>query len=172
MIYGPSIFRTICGRISDCLPVSPSQATTERKEYRTQTIDQDCAGLILWCTTFRREIFIFLEALEVRSTFPELMVSSCYGPTERNTHLLLLKDFILNDLWRFDLNSNMWTWLSGTWSDTFILGKYGTKGQASSANIPGSRLDHSMAMDSTNQILYLFGGRGNAIDPTPGNGLL
>lgn len=60
----------------------------------------------------------------------------------------------LNDLWKWDGNS--WTWLSGS---NAINGtaNYGTKGVASSSNIPGPRICPTTWIDA-NGNLWLFGG--------------
>ena len=67
----------------------------------------------------------------------------------------------MNDFWSLDLVENTWTWLDGD-MQVDVLTKYGTKGQAfsSSESYPGSRAGHSMAMDSVNQVIHLFGGVG------------
>lgn len=64
----------------------------------------------------------------------------------------------LNDLWRFDPNTNQWTWKRG---DNTInkYGIYGTKGVAAPNNQPGS-LYASMSWTDKNGNLWLFGGFG------------
>jgi len=64
----------------------------------------------------------------------------------------------LNDLWRFDRNAQTWTWDSGG-NTINKTGAYGTKGTASSANIPGSRAGAISWIDSSGK-LWLFGGDG------------
>jgi N-acetylneuraminic acid mutarotase len=59
-----------------------------------------------------------------------------------------------NDLWKFD-GAN-WTWVSGS-DTTNQTGVYGTKGIASPANVPGSRLRATSWSDSYGN-LWLFGG--------------
>lgn len=64
----------------------------------------------------------------------------------------------LNDLWKYDPNTNQWTWMSG--SDTTAQnGSYGTKGVASSTNGPGARQNSISWTDSAGN-LWLFGGIG------------
>jgi N-acetylneuraminic acid mutarotase len=74
----------------------------------------------------------------------------------------------LNDLWRFDTNTNEWTWVSG--SDSFCQGgAYGIKGVASPNNGPGGRRCHAVWMDSSGK-LWLFGGTGwDSIGELPGS---
>ena len=62
----------------------------------------------------------------------------------------------LNDLWRW--NGTEWTWLSGT-DGTSLVGVYGTKGTASSANHPGARRG-AVTWQSANGDTFLFGGHG------------
>lgn len=66
----------------------------------------------------------------------------------------------LNDLWKFNPETNQWTWVKGSkLSNDF--GSYGTKGTASAANLPASRSDAVTWVDA-NGNLWLFGG----IDPS------
>ncbi|MBK8845638.1 MAG: hypothetical protein IPO27_03370 [Bacteroidetes bacterium] len=63
-------------------------------------------------------------------------------------------------LWKYEINTNMWTWVSGT---TVINsgGIYGNKGMPSMLNTPGARRNEagSTWTDSLNN-LWLFGGFG------------
>jgi len=61
----------------------------------------------------------------------------------------------LNDLWKFDGTS--WTWLSGS-SARNQSGVYGTKGTASSSNVPGGRYAPVVWASSTD--VWIFGGYG------------
>ena len=65
---------------------------------------------------------------------------------------------VSNDLWRFDPETNLWTWMSG--ADTGCLGGvYGTRGEPDPDNIPGARQRSAAWMDSSGN-LWLFGGHG------------
>ena len=66
---------------------------------------------------------------------------------------------IYNDLWEFDILTNNWTWIKGT-NTTNQSGNYGTKGVASSSNVPGARGIGPASACSYNNKLYLFGGQG------------
>ena len=44
----------------------------------------------------------------------------------------------LNDLWKFNIKSGLWTWVSGNYSIN-NLGNYGKKGVAAASNVPGGR---------------------------------
>jgi RHS repeat-associated protein len=62
----------------------------------------------------------------------------------------------LNDLWKFD--GQNWTWVSGSNIED-ASATYGTKGQASTANEPGSRYNAVAWTDADNN-RWLFGGIG------------
>ncbi|MFX0132705.1 MAG: kelch repeat-containing protein [Candidatus Hodarchaeota archaeon] len=64
----------------------------------------------------------------------------------------------LNDLWRFNITSKEWAWMSGT-KTTGENGVYGTKGISYMANYPGAR-SGSVSWTDTNGNLWLFGGLG------------
>ena len=64
----------------------------------------------------------------------------------------------LNDLWKYNTTTNMWTWVSGT-TDLNPHGVYGTKGIASQVNIPGGREHGYGWIDNSNNLWY-FGGQG------------
>jgi len=61
-----------------------------------------------------------------------------------------------NDLWRYDMNTDMWTWVSGS-SVGGAVGVYGTKGVSDPANIPGAR-QGSHAYKDANGHLWMFAG--------------
>lgn len=69
----------------------------------------------------------------------------------------------LNDLWKYDLSSNMWTWIAGT-STIQSQGVYGTIGVPSSTNYPGARQNANGWVDNSGN-LWLFGGQGFASGP-------
>ena len=64
----------------------------------------------------------------------------------------------LNDLWRYNVTTNQWTWLTGP--DVIgQAGTYGTLLRPASDNTPGARRA-AMAWTSVDGSLYLFGGDG------------
>ena len=64
----------------------------------------------------------------------------------------------LNDLWKYEPSSGLWTWVSG--SDIANEGgSYGVKGTAGANNVPGARNGAISWKDSTGN-LWLFGGDG------------
>lgn len=65
-----------------------------------------------------------------------------------------------NDLWKYDLGTNQWTWVSGT-NLSNQLGTYGTKGVSSTANTPGGRRGQGMWLDLAGNV-WMYGGYGYA----------
>jgi len=83
---------------------------------------------------------------------------------DKDENLWLFGGGNMNDLWRFNLTSMEWTWMSGN-----ITGSqydvYGTKGVPDIANYPGGRED-SVSWIDTDGNLWLFGGWGYAESET------
>lgn len=65
----------------------------------------------------------------------------------------------LNDLWRFNIGTGQWTWISGA-NVGQQPGVYGTKGTPAAANVPGSRQKAVRWFDGTGGNLWVFGGYG------------
>jgi N-acetylneuraminic acid mutarotase len=65
---------------------------------------------------------------------------------------------VLNDLWKYDPVSGLWTWMGGS-TTINATGVYGTKGVASATNVPGAREFMTTWTDSAGN-LWLFGGFG------------
>lgn len=65
-----------------------------------------------------------------------------------------------NDLWKYNIGSNNWTWISGS-NVVGQFGQYGTMGVPSTTNAPGGRFFPNGFVGSGGE-LYLFGGRGFA----------
>ncbi len=66
----------------------------------------------------------------------------------------------LNDLWKYDIATNNWTWVSGP-NTVNGVGTYGTKGVGSASNTPGARQTAAAWVDDAGNF-WLFGGQGNA----------
>ena len=64
----------------------------------------------------------------------------------------------LNDLWRYSIATNEWTWMSGT-NMVNDVGHYGTKTVADTANRPSGRYETNASWTDNNNNLWLFGGR-------------
>ncbi len=76
------------------------------------------------------------------------------------------KTGFLNDLWKYNVMSNEWTWISG--EDTaFAIGHYGKKGVASTANRPGARYNSIYWTDPEGNF-WLFGGQVSIMQPSGG----
>jgi len=72
----------------------------------------------------------------------------------------------MNDLWKYNISTNQWTWLSGD-STVNQNGVYGTKGVAASANKPGARV-HSVSWTDGSGNFWIFSGSGRASTSTTG----
>jgi hypothetical protein len=68
---------------------------------------------------------------------------------------------LLNDLWKFNIATGQWTWVSGGGASGLanLNGVYGTQLTAAAGNVPGSRWSASGWSDS-NGNLWFFGGWG------------
>jgi N-acetylneuraminic acid mutarotase len=71
----------------------------------------------------------------------------------------------LNDLWKYDIANNSWTWVSGN-NNVGTYGFYGTQGIAASYNTPGSR--HSNILFWNNNEIWLMGGFGLGLNGANG----
>ena len=61
----------------------------------------------------------------------------------------------MNDLWKYDISTNRWTWVKGSaWSRTPV---YGTKGVPSPSNDPGSLAELHTWVDQSGNF-WFFGG--------------
>ena len=73
-----------------------------------------------------------------------------------------------NDLWKYNIATNKWTWMNGAIPSIFTTpGVYGTKGIPNSSNCPGGRMIYSSWTDASGN-LWLFGGKGYDIGSTAG----
>jgi len=64
----------------------------------------------------------------------------------------------LNDLWKYDVATNSWSWKKGA-NSVNQNGTYGTMGVSAAANTPGAR-DGAVSWVDGNNNLWLFGGDG------------
>jgi N-acetylneuraminic acid mutarotase len=74
---------------------------------------------------------------------------------------------LLNDLWKYDPATGLWTWVSGD-NSVNAAGVYGTKGTAAAANKPGGRSSHSGWGGGASGNIWIWGG--NGIDATGNTG--
>ena len=73
----------------------------------------------------------------------------------------------LNDLWKFNINNNIWTWISGN-ATISKPGFYGEKGIPSPDNVPGAREAAVGWYNPYKNELWLFGGIGFGNDSNSG----
>ncbi len=66
--------------------------------------------------------------------------------------------YYLNDIWKYDFASGLWTWIAGD-NPATINATYGSKGVAHADNQPGGRTKMAYTMDSSGDLL-IFGGTG------------
>lgn len=66
---------------------------------------------------------------------------------------------LLNDLWKYNIASNQWTWIKGSFSGAGLYGTYGTQGVSAPINTPGGRYLATTGKDNSNNLI-LFGGYG------------
>jgi hypothetical protein len=64
---------------------------------------------------------------------------------------------VFNDLWRYNIASNQWTWMHGS-GTTGAPAIHGTQGVPSPSNTPGARCETSCTWTDNNGDLWLFGG--------------
>ena len=65
----------------------------------------------------------------------------------------------LNDLWKYSIASNEWTWVSGS-NLAMATATYGTMGVAAPGNVPGGRCESNASWCDNNNNLWVFGGMG------------
>jgi N-acetylneuraminic acid mutarotase len=65
----------------------------------------------------------------------------------------------LNDLWKYEVNSNSWIWISGS-NSINASGNYGVQGVAASSNMPPARESMTYWADNVNN-LWFYGGNNN-----------
>jgi len=63
-----------------------------------------------------------------------------------------------NDLWKFNVTSNEWTWVNGPQNNSNQAGNYGTLGNPSPSNLPPGRSYGSLCWVDSAGHLYLYGG--------------
>lgn len=73
----------------------------------------------------------------------------------------------LNDLWKYDTGSNVWTWIRGS-AIINQAGTYGVLNTPAQSNLPGARTTHVGWVDNSND-LYLFGGYGQPANGSAGD---
>jgi hypothetical protein len=64
-----------------------------------------------------------------------------------------------NDIWKYNIASNSWTWMKGSKLFGIITGTYGTQGIMAPSNNPGARSANAYWRDASGDF-WLFGGAG------------
>ena len=72
-----------------------------------------------------------------------------------------------NDLWKYDPQTNQWTWMKGS-NQRNQLGIYGTQGVAAPNNTPGARYG-AVSWTDANSNVWIMGGFGYAVNNQLGN---
>lgn len=75
-----------------------------------------------------------------------------FGGSDFNTN------FTMNDLWKYDIATNMWTWMHGPQFGNNMVGNFGTQGISSPLNIPPARGWGANCWTGSDGHLYLYGG--------------
>jgi N-acetylneuraminic acid mutarotase len=65
---------------------------------------------------------------------------------------------LFNDLWKYDIDANQWTWLGGDNGNLNRQGSYGEKGEEDPQNKPGAR--YGAVLSVYQGRIYVFGGLG------------
>jgi hypothetical protein len=87
-----------------------------------------------------------------------------FGGVGIDVNGVLSSPVYMNDLWKYNIATNQWTWLGGSSSGANgtvapTPGVYGTKGAASASNQPGVRARATSKTDSSGNF-WMFGGQG------------
>lgn len=90
----------------------------------------------------------------------------CATWTDNNGNLWMFGGFsmfasVMNDLWKYDITTNQWTWMKGPSSPS--PGVYGTMGVEAPNNFPNYRCETSATWVDANNCLWMFGGEGNGL---------
>ncbi|MFM2388113.1 MAG: hypothetical protein RL660_2870 [Bacteroidota bacterium] len=97
------------------------------------------------------------------ANYPEGRYQCAYW-TDTNGNFWLFGGVTLNgeqnDLWKYDVSTNMWTWMSGPQGNANPSGVFGTKGVPSAANYPSSRGWGANCWTDKDNNLWLFCGFG------------
>jgi N-acetylneuraminic acid mutarotase len=84
--------------------------------------------------------------------------------TDTAGNLWLFSGFgLLNDLWRYNPNTNLWTWMSGSSTAVGAVAVYGAKGTAAPGNVPGPLVDAVSWTDGAGAFWLLGGSSGGSV---------
>ena len=71
------------------------------------------------------------------------------------------KGFVYDDLWKFDITNNLFTWVAGD-SNYNEYANYGVKGNSSSTNNPGAKGESYGVMDKSGNLIMINGSTTNS----------
>jgi len=97
--------------------------------------------------------------------------------TDNNNNLWLYAGVAFgwdDNLWKYNIATNEWTWMKGTGASNCAARVYGTLGVAAAANTPGSRAEVSVSWKDNNGDLWFYGGQactGNSSSASTAGGL-
>lgn len=77
---------------------------------------------------------------------------------------------IFNDLWKYSVSTNQWTWMSGPQYLTDQNGQFGTQGIPSTSNYPSARGNGSICWVDNTGMFWLYAGEG--IDANNATGIM
>ena len=77
-------------------------------------------------------------------------------------------NYFQNDLWKYDIGTNEWTWMNGSDLPN-ALGVHGVQGVPGPMNVPGARMESSTAWTDAQNNLWMFGGNGYDDNGNVGN---
>ncbi len=99
--------------------------------------------------------------------------SSSIGWKDKNGDLWLFGGYLYssspafngsyNDLWRYTIATNTWTWMDGSQNPINAAGNWGVKCTGTSARVPSSRFSHVAHWVDDCGNFWMFGGYNNAI---------
>lgn len=110
-----------------------------------------------------------IQGVSNASNYPGKRYAGAYWTQDNNTFWMWGgegtgengSDHYLNDLWKYDVSTGNWTWMTGS-KIGGAQAVLGTKLVSDSANTPGGATVTSFAADPTGSNLYLLGGWGRA----------
>ena len=100
-----------------------------------------------------------IQGVPALTNSPGSRISGIPTWVDTTGNLWLCGGTFMNDLWRYEIATNEWTWMKG---DTFVnaSGVHGVQGVPGPLNVPGGRVETCSAWTDSLNNLWLFGGNG------------
>lgn len=89
--------------------------------------------------------------------------SNHYAWVDKNGKVWFYGGATRSDIWNYDLDSKIWTWVHGS-DSAYAKPRYGNKGIADSSNNPGYRLGAAIIHDKDGNLWLYGGGQQNYLD--------